>query len=227
MRISPREKEKLMLHLAGNLAKERLERGLKLNYPEAVAYISSVVLEKARDGKSTVAELMSFGRTLLKPENVMSGIAEMIDEIQIEATFNDGTKLVTIHTPIIATGELSPGEIIVKEGVIEINKGKNKIALEVINSADRPIQVGSHFHFFETNKMLDFDRKKAFGYRLDIMSGTAVRFEPGESKEVILTEITGSREGYGLNALTNGAMDDENIRENAFKKAEELNFKGI
>ena len=99
MHLTPRESEKLLLYLAGELAQKRRDRGLKLNYPEAVALISSQLQEAARDGK-TVAELMSYGATILSREEVMEGIPEMIDEIQIEATFPDGTKLVTVHQPI-------------------------------------------------------------------------------------------------------------------------------
>jgi urease subunit gamma len=99
MHLSPRETEKLLLFLAGELAEKRKARGLKLNYPEAIALISSRLQEAARDGK-TVAELMYYGTTILTRNDVMEGIAEMIDEIQIEATFPDGTKLVTVHQPI-------------------------------------------------------------------------------------------------------------------------------
>ena len=99
MELTPREKDKLLLFTAGLLAERRKGRGLKLNYPEAVAFISCAVLEGARDGR-TVAELMDFGRTLLAREDVMDGIAEMIQEVQVEATFPDGTKLVTVHDPI-------------------------------------------------------------------------------------------------------------------------------
>ena len=100
MELSPREKDKLMLFTAALLAERRKARGLKLNYPEAVAYISASILEGARDGK-TVAELMSYGATLLTRAEVMDGIAEMIPEVQVEATFPDGTKLVTVHNPIV------------------------------------------------------------------------------------------------------------------------------
>ena len=100
MNLSPREKDKLMLFTAALLAERRKERGVKLNHPEAIAYISAAILEGARDGKS-VAELMSFGTTLLSRDDVMEGIAEMIPEVQVEATFPDGTKLVTVHNPII------------------------------------------------------------------------------------------------------------------------------
>ncbi|MNS44203.1 Urease subunit gamma [compost metagenome] len=99
MHLTPRESEKLLLSLAGDLAAKRKARGLKLNYPESIAYISSYLLEAARDGK-TVAELMQYGATLLAKKDVMEGIAEMVHEVQIEATFPDGTKLVTVHNPI-------------------------------------------------------------------------------------------------------------------------------
>ena len=100
MELSPREKDKLLLFTAALLAECRKARGLKLNYPEAIAYISAAILEGARDGR-TVAELMSYGATLLSREEVMDGIAEMIDEVQVECTFPDGTKLVTVHHPIV------------------------------------------------------------------------------------------------------------------------------
>ena len=100
MELTPREKDKLLLFTAALVAERRKERGLKLNYPEAVAYISGAILEGARDGR-TVAELMDYGRTLLGLEDVMPGIAEMIHDIQVEATFPDGTKLVTVHDPIV------------------------------------------------------------------------------------------------------------------------------
>src|SRR5690348_5238316 len=99
MELTPREKDKLLLFTAALLAERRKARGVKLNYPEAIAYISAAIMEGARDGK-TVAELMSFGTTLLKREDVMDGIAELITEVQVEATFPDGTKLVTVHHPI-------------------------------------------------------------------------------------------------------------------------------
>lgn len=100
MELSPREKDKLLVFTAGLLAERRKAKGLKLNYPEAVAYISSAILEGAREGRS-VAELMSYGTTLLRRDEVMDGIPEMIPEVQVEATFPDGTKLVTVHNPIV------------------------------------------------------------------------------------------------------------------------------
>ncbi len=225
MHLLPREQEKLMLYLAGNLAKERLSKGIKLNYPEAVALISSEILEKAREGMSVV-ELMQYGRKILLSEQVMDGVAEMIEEIQVEGLFPDGTKLVTVHNPIECTDKLIPGEILVDDGEIEINAGRNTVVISIINSADRPIQVGSHYHFFEVNKGLVFDRACAYGMRLDIPSGTTVRFEPGEIKEVTLTEIGGSREAHGHNDLVCGKLDKESEAEKAIEKAEKNGFVG-
>lgn len=225
MHLTPRETDKLMLHCAGQLANERKIRGLKLNYPEAIAYISAKLLELARDGHS-VTQLMYMGTKMLSSDDVMDGVAEMIHEIQLEATFPDGTKLVTVHNPIPGSGKLIPGECICEDGEIELNAGKDTAQITVTNTADRPIQVGSHFHFFEVNKSLSFQRTLAYGMRLDIPAGTAVRFEPGESRRVNLVEIGGTREGYGLNGLVEGPMDEPGKKEAALKKAVQLGFMG-
>lgn len=211
MELSPREKDKLLLFTAGMLAQQRKDRGVRLNYPEAVAYISVAVLEGARDGRS-VAELMSYGAELLTGNDVMEGIPEMIPEVQVEATFPDGTKLVTVHNPIacVENGErMIPGEIDVKDGEIELNQGRETITLEVANSGDRPVQVGSHYHFYETNSGLVFERERARGYRLDIAAGTAVRFEPGQTREVHLVAYAGERVVWGFNAAVMGPLDPE------------------
>jgi urease subunit gamma/beta len=193
MDLSPREKDKLLIFTAGLLAERRKARGLKLNYPEAVAYISAAILEGARDGR-TVADLMSYGAQLLSADEVMEGVAELIPEVQVEATFPDGTKLVTVHNPIPLGQGPTPGELLPASGPeITINAGRPVLRLEVANAGDRPIQVGSHYHFFETNPALRFDRARARGMRLAIPAGTAVRFEPGEARSVKLVELARSR----------------------------------
>lgn len=198
MNLSPREKDKLLVAMAALVARRRLERGVKLNYPEAVALITDVVVEGARDGR-TVAELMTLGTTVLTAEQVMPGVAEMIVEIQVEATFPDGTKLVTVHEPIASAHAAgAPGEMLLEEGEIELLAGRDFVSVTVANTGDRPIQVGSHYHFFETNPALAFEREKARGMRLAIPSGTAVRFEPGQSREVTLVALAGKREVYGF-----------------------------
>ena len=213
MNLSPREKDKLLISMAAMVARRRLERGVKLNHPEAIAIISDFIVEGARDGR-TVAELMQAGAEVITRAQCMDGIAEMIHDIQVEATFPDGTKLVTVHEPIIALSgqpdriecgwvsacgrQMIPGELFIKDGEIELNAGRKTVTLTVANTGDRPIQVGSHYHFFETNPALKFDRKKARGMRLDIAAGTAVRFEPGQTRDVQLVALAGKRVVYGF-----------------------------
>jgi urease subunit gamma/beta len=206
MHLTPREKDKLLIAMAAIVARRRLERGLRLNYPEAVALITDFVVEGARDGHS-VAALMEAGGKILTPEEVMEGVAEMIHDVQVEATFPDGTKLVTVHNPIRgATGALNPGEVTTAPGEIVLNEGREAITLTVANSGDRPIQVGSHYHFFETNPALQFEREKARGMRLDIPAGTAMRFEPGQTREVRLIPVAGKREVYGFRGEVMGQL---------------------
>jgi urease subunit gamma/beta len=198
MNLTPREKDKLLVAMAAVVARRRLERGVKLNHPEAVALITDFVVEGARDGRS-VAELMEAGAHVVSADQVMDGIAGMIHDIQVEATFPDGTKLVTVHHPIRGADEtLAPGEVIAEPGEIAMNVGRETISLEVANSGDRPIQVGSHYHFFETNPALKFDRPRTRGFRLDIPAGAAVRFEPGQSREVRLVALAGKRQAIGF-----------------------------
>ena len=203
----------------GGIGADAHGRGLKLNYPEAVALITSH-LWKARDGKS-VAELMSDGRDVLKRADVMEGVPEMIAEVQVEATFPDGTKLITVHQPItviksvrrtthdsrrisLSTARLASSTPLGPTAVVEVN-----------NTGDRPIQVGSHYHFFEVNRALHFDRQLAYGMRLDLPAGTAVRFEPGDIKTVRLVALAGRREVYGGSGLVMGKLDDPKVHARA------------
>ena len=206
MNLTPREKDKLLVALAAMVARNRLARGVKLNHPEAVALITDFVVEGARDGKS-VAELMEAGAHIVTADMVMEGVAEMIHDVQVEATFPDGTKLVTVHEPI--RGSFSkdiPGAVMAASGDIIMNEGRETVTLKVSNTGDRPIQVGSHYHFFETNPALSFDRAKARGMRLDIPAGTAVRFEPGQSRDVQLVALSGNREVYGFRGDVMGKL---------------------
>ena len=218
MLLSPQEIDKLKLHQVGYLAQKRLARGTRLNYPEAVALIATQLLELIRDGRS-VAELMDLGKQLLGRRQVMDGVPEMIHDVQVEGTFPDGSKLVTVHQPIVrADGDLAlalygsflpvpaldrfgaspptallaplaPGAITAAPGTLELNAQRRTVTLAVTNTGDRPIQVGSHYPFADTNRALEFDRAAAEGMRLDIPAGTAVRFEPGETKTVTLVSV--------------------------------------
>lgn len=239
MHLTPRELDKLVLHQAGALAQKRLARGLRLNLPEATALVATQVLELIRDGRR-VAELMDLGRRLLGRRQVMAGVPELLAEVQVEGTFPDGTKLVTVHHPIAALDgdlalalhgsflpvpplsafasadgeasapeEVSPGALLPAPGELTLNAGRTAISLRVTNLADRPIQVGSHYHFAETNPYLRFDRARAYGRRLDVPAGMAVRFEPGETRTVDLVEIAGERVVQGGNALASGPVTAE------------------
>ena len=206
MQLTPREKDKLLVAMAAMVARRRLERGVKLNHPEAIALITDTVVEGARDGRS-VAELMEAGAHVITADQVMEGIAEMIHDVQVEATFPDGTKLVTVHHPIRGAASADvPGEVLAQEGEIVFNEGAERVVLNVANTGDRPIQVGSHYHFYETNPALSFEREKARGMRLDIAPGTAVRFEPGSTREVVLVPLSGRREVYGFRQGVMGAL---------------------
>jgi len=118
-----------------------------------------------------------------------------------------------------------PGEYFVGTKDIECNVGRETISIPVVNTGDRPVQVGSHFHFFEVNRQMEFDREKAFGMRLNIAAGTAVRFEPGEEKEVELVAFGGNKKIFSINNLVNGSITDQAVKEEALNKLTSLNFK--
>ena len=232
MLLTPTELERLIIFSAAERARKRRARGTKLNPPEAVALISDEILEGARDGRS-VAELIAAGATILSTDDVMQGVDAMTPMIQVEATFPDGTKLVTVHNPIrpgqqkrVDDGTPIPGEIITEDGEIELNAGRKQARIKVTNTGDRPVQIGSHYHFFEVNKQLDFDRAAAFGMHLDVPAGTAVRFEPGDLKEVALVAFGGTAEIYGLHSLTEGTTKTKVAKTAALKRARKAGFKG-
>lgn len=247
MHLSPKEIDKLMLHNAGFLAQKRYARRLKLNYPEAMALLAAQLQEFVREGEP-VAELMNKGKSILGYKDVMEGVPGMLTEVQIEGTFPDGTKLVTVHEPICrehGSEELAlygsglkreaeekpvdnviqsaPGKVYTRQEDIVLNENRNTVEVHVVNMGDRPVQVGSHYPFFEANARLQFDRAKAFGFRLNIPAGTAVRFEPGESKTVQLVEIAGEQKIYGGNALTMGLVNEQ-AKKQAMHNAQEQNF---
>ncbi len=219
MLITPHEQERLMVSGAAEVARRRRERGLLLNHPEAVAVLTDWVLEAARDGMS-VAQIMSGGRDVLDTSDVMEGVETLIDELQAEATFPDGTKLVTLHDPIqpapLSDGSadastatapdgraarLVPGEVLLADDDVVLLADRDVTTMRVINAGDRPVQVGSHFHFAEANDALEFDRRAAVGRRLAVPAGTSVRFEPGISTDVELVAFAGEAVTAGFRGL--------------------------
>ncbi|GBR11950.1 MULTISPECIES: urease subunit beta [Asaia] len=236
MHLAPYEVDKLTLVSTGLLAQRRLARGLRLNYPEAVALISTVLLELIRDGRHSVAELMTMGGTILGKREVQPGVADLVAQVHIEGTFPDGTKLVAVQSPITrAEGDLAlalfgsflplpdaalfgpggedvSGAIDADEGTLTLNEGRPTLEIDVTNTDLRPIQIGSHFHFVEANPRLKFDREAAYGKRLDVPAGAAIRFEPGETKTVTLIDIAGNRVIRGGNNLADGQVGAANRR---------------
>lgn len=237
MHLVPKELDKLVISQLGFLAQKRLARGVKLNHTEATALIANNLQELIRDGQHSVADLMAIGSTMLGRRHVLPSVVSTLHEIQVEGTFPSGTYLVTVHNPIATDdGDLAkalygsflpipsldlfplaedaayelakqPGAVVAVKGRIAINERRNRIKLKVTSKGDRPIQVGSHYHFIETNPQLEFDRGAAYGFRLDIPAGTSVRFEPGDTKTVTLVEIGGDRVIRGGNGLASGKVD--------------------
>lgn len=210
MHLSPHEQERLLVHVAADVARSRRQRGHRLNHPEAVAILTSWVFEAARDGRS-VADTMGAGRAVLTADDVLDGVGDLIEELQVEATFPDGTKLVTLHHPIgpgsrTDTASIAPGEVLVSGEPIVLFEGRNLTELDVVNDGDRPVQVGSHFHFAEANEALRFDRAAATGRRLAVPAGTSVRFEPGIATSVVLVDLAGAQVAAGFRGLHGGVV---------------------
>src|SRR5260370_36226976 len=231
MNLTPTETGRLPICSAAQLARRRRAKGLRLSYVEAIAYITDEVLEGAREG-GWVAELVEWGATLLAPDDVVPGVATLVPRIVVDGLFEDGTRLIALYGPIrpgtqpLSDEHGSPGEVITPDGDIELNQGRSKAALEVLNTGDRAIQVASHFHFFEANKALAFDRAQAFGMRLDVPAGHSVRFEPGMKKAVTLVELGGSAAVAGSNKLTNGSVHSPAVRDAALRPAADAGFQG-
>lgn len=262
--LTPHEQERLLIHVAADVAQRRRDSGLLLNYPEVMALLTVHVFEQARAGK-TVSDIMDSGRQLLSRDEVMDGVPEMIKNVQVEATFPDGTKLVTLHDPFpeaTEEPEVYPGKVehprpprkpdcpvdcrgdgsssccdkcreaeaVSWYEAIEFNAdlqedaptlpGEGRTRIRVKNVSDRPIQVGSHYHFAEVNPGLKVlkvdvpsgpglespqelkDCEAAWMRRLNIAAGTSVRFEPGDECCVELVEIQGDRQAKGLREET-------------------------
>ena len=185
-----------MISYAAELARRRRARGLRLNHPEAVAVITDHLLEGARDGR-TVAELMVSGREVLSRDDVMEGIAETAPRRSGRGHLprRHQARHRPPPDPLRRPALLIPGEIQFGEGDIVLNEGAERLELDVVNTGDRPVQVGSHVHLPQANAALEFDRAAAHGHRLDIPAGTAVRFEPGVAQRVSLVPLRGRARG--------------------------------
>ena len=207
MNLTPTEIERLTVFNAAELARRNLREGIRLSHPEAVALLVDEVMLAARKDLA-YDEVIDRATSLLTADVCEPGVPDMVRIVAIDAPFPDGTKLVTLIDPIIAAeNDIRPGEIIVGDEPIELFPGAARLTLTVVNRGDRDIQVRSQSHFFETNPALDFDRRAAWGHKLDVASGTGVRFEPGIPVEVELVPMAGDRVVQGFSAAVNGPLD--------------------
>lgn len=207
MALTPKETDRLLVFAAAELARKRRGRGLKLNQPEAVALITDEVFEEARAGRA-YADVIAHARSILCATDVLEGVPAMIRTLHIDAMFPDGTRLVTVYNPIAGGDQMSPGQIISEPEPVEINAGLPVTHLRATNTGDVPIHLTAHFHVFEANPRLRFNRLRAWGMRLDVAAYDAVRFEPGETREIALVPIGGRRVVHGFNDAVNGSLDD-------------------
>ncbi len=228
MRLTPAERDRLLVFTAAELARARRSRGLRLNAPEATALIADTVAEAARDGLR-LADAIERGRTVLGPDDVLDGVVDLVDEVCIEATFDDGTRLAVVSDPF-ALGDdgrpsgstrLAPGKIV--EAPAQFARRVDAI-VEVTNESSVPISVSSHFHFFESNPRLRFSRAAAYGRHLAVDAGTAVRFDPGTTVTVELADIRGARVVVGFAGLVDGPLDAPGTKEAALETARRCGY---
>ncbi|MCY4592487.1 MAG: urease subunit beta [Alphaproteobacteria bacterium] len=225
MNLTPTEMDRLVIFQAAELARRYRSEGVRLSLPEANALIADEILLAARKGLDHPA-LVSLGGTILTAEDVEAGVPEMLRMVSVEVSMAEGTKLVTVFDPIPPgpRAEPAPGEVIPKAGEIELNPGREGVEIDVLNTGDRSIQVRSHAHFFEVNRVLQFDRTRAWGMRLDRPSGGGERFDPGIGRRVRLVPYAGTREIHGFAGLAEGPADDPATREAAFRRARDRGY---
>ncbi|MFD7535916.1 urease subunit gamma [Streptomyces sp. NPDC059819] len=223
MRLTPTERDRLLLFGAAELARARRARGLRLNVPEATALIADTVCEAARDGRR-LAEAIEAARSVLGPDDVLPGVSDVVTEVHVEAVFDDGSRLAVVSDPIGGTaGRSAPGALLPGAGYPEADP---VVRLTVTNTATVPVSVASHFHFFEANPRLDFDRAAAYGMRLCVPAGSSVRFGPGESEEVGLVPIGGDRVAIGFAGLVDGPLDAPGAKDEALRRAAACGYLG-
>jgi urease subunit gamma/beta len=219
MRLLPREQDRLLLFLAAELARKRRARGLRLNQAEAVALIADEVCESARDGRS-YADAEAVGYAALGPEDVADGVGELVRRIEVEAVFGDGSRLIVLHDPVTASAPPPHQEA-------EIAWLARDVALTVVNESEVPVGITSHFHFFEVNRALRFERTRAWGLRLAIAPGEKVFFDPGEPREVYLLPFGGARVIRGHAGLVDGPLDAPGALEAALELARQRGYRGV
>jgi urease subunit gamma/beta len=223
MLLTPAERDRLLLFLAAELARSRRGRGLRLNAPEATALIADAVCEAARSG-ARLDDAVAAGRAVLGPDDVLPGVADIVDEVRVEAVFDDGTRLAVVCDPIGGAGSPdAPGAILTADRQPPL---RDVTLIRVTNTATVPISVTSHVHFFEVNSRLRFDRAAAYGRRPDIPAGSTLRLDPGQTREIGLVPIGGERVVIGFAGLVDGPLDTPGAFEEAMRRAAACGYLG-
>ncbi|GGS10617.1 urease subunit gamma/beta [Streptomyces aureoverticillatus] len=224
MRLTPTERDRLLLFGAAELARARRARGLRLNVPEATALIADTVCEAARDG-ARLAEAIERARSVLGPDDVLPGVADVVTEVHVEAVFDDGSRLAVVADPVGggSLGADAPGAL---RPAPPTPEREPAVTVSVRNTATVPVSVTSHFHFFEANPRLDFDRAAAYGMRLAVPAGSSLRFGPGERVEAGLVPIGGARVAIGFAGLVDGPLDAPGAKEEALRRAAACGYLG-
>jgi urease subunit gamma/beta len=227
MHLTPTERDRLLLFSAAELARARRRRGLLLNVPEAIAIVADAVAEAARDG-ARLAEAVERGRTVLGPDEVLPGVADVVRQVKVEAVFDDGTRLAVVPEPFgPATCTLtSPGAVLTVDAPGTGQVPTDVVEVVVVNESTVPISVTSHFHFFEVNPRLRFDRAAAWGRRLAVPAGTVQRFTPGEHVTVALQPFGGDRVLIGFAGLVDGPLDEPGALDRALDRARACGYLG-
>jgi urease subunit gamma/beta len=225
MPLTPTERDRLLLFAAAELARARHARGLRLNVPEATALIADTVCEAARDGLR-LAEAIERARTALGPDDVLPGVVDVVTEIQVEAVFDDGSRLAVVAEPFgpLDRNDGAPGAVL--PGSDDLAGPEPLVTLTVRNTATVPVSVTSHFHFFEANPRLAFDRAAAYGMRLAAPAGSSTRFDAGQAVDVGLVAIGGSRVAIGFAGLVDGPLDAPGAKDRALARAAACGYLG-
>lgn len=190
MDLGPTEEERLRVFTAAELARRTLERGLRLNAPEAVALICDEMHVAARAG-TTFDGVLQAGRGTLRRDQVLDGVPDLVAEIRLEVLLDEGSRLVVLRDALGEPSAEGPGAVVPAEDDVELAPGRERIVLTVTNTSSRPVRVSSHYPFWRTNPRLEFDRDAARGRRLDLPAGSSVRWGPGETREVALVDFGG------------------------------------
>jgi urease subunit gamma/beta len=226
MRLTPTDRDRLLIFTAAELARARRARGLRLNVPEATALIADTVCEAARDG-ARLMEAAAAGAAILTVDDVLPGVPDIVGEVKVEAVFDDGTRMVVVRSPFGEGGSLgsdAPGAVIT--AAREAVSPPGLIYVVATNTSAVPVSITSHFHFFEVNPRLMFDRAAAYGMRLAIPAGSALRFEPGIETDAPLVPIGGSRVAIGFAGLVDGPLDAPGAKDAALARAAEQGYLG-